>query len=223
MLNDAQAEHVDTVGPPDDKSIIEASVSKTSSKGIILIPQPSDNPKDPLVGALAIWFGAVSPVNRVSNRIGRQRRNCCPLLLYVEQLLQGLCKDWPTHRVSFLRLYCTERRQLKYHTVYTRILRLSRCPRLTSVQVSSAIAGLAVGPLVWGPLSKKIGKCSCIFCGILLTLCFNIWSALMTTSGDYNAFVVSRLFAGLAGSAPTTCQYKTDAWLWVNELLSPIY
>jgi hypothetical protein len=56
MLNDAQVEHLDTVDPLDDKSTVEASVPKTSSKGIVLIPQPSDNPKDPLVGAFTIWI-----------------------------------------------------------------------------------------------------------------------------------------------------------------------
>jgi hypothetical protein len=117
MLNDAQVEHLDAVDPLDDKSTVEASVPKTSSKGIVLIPQPSDNPKDPLVGALTIWIGAVPHVNMGFNRIGRQRRNCCPLLLYVEQLFQGLYKDWPTPRASFHRLRCTERHQLKYHTV----------------------------------------------------------------------------------------------------------
>jgi hypothetical protein len=39
---------------------------------------------------------------------------------------------------------------------------------------------------------------------MILTLCVNIWSAEMTKPRQYNAFVVSRLFGGLFGSAPTT-------------------
>jgi hypothetical protein len=63
MLNDAQVAHVDTIDHL-DKSAIEASGSKTSSKGIILIPQPSDNPNDPLVGALGIWIRVVPLLTR---------------------------------------------------------------------------------------------------------------------------------------------------------------
>lgn len=38
---------------------------------------------------------------------------------------------------------------------------------------------------------------------MIITLCFNIWSATMTNQGDYIPFVVSRLFAGFTGSAAT--------------------
>ena len=58
--------------------------------------------------------------------------------------------------------------------------------------------------MLWSPLSKRFGRCACIFWSMVLTLCVNIWSAEMTKPHQYNAFVVSRLFGGLFGSAPTT-------------------
>jgi MFS family permease len=71
-------------------------------------------------------------------------------------------------------------------------------------QISAVIAGLAVGPIFWSPISKRFCRAAVIFWSMILTLCINLWSAEMTKQSQYNAFVVSRLFGGLRGSAPTT-------------------
>ncbi|KAI4187437.1 MAG: hypothetical protein L6R41_002816, partial [Letrouitia leprolyta] len=75
----------------------------------------------------------------------------------------------------------------------------------TAVQLSygasAGIAGLAVGPLFWTPLAQRLGRPSCIFWGSVLTVVCCIWSALMTHPGDYNSFIVSRVFASFFGSA----------------------
>jgi MFS family permease len=77
-------------------------------------------------------------------------------------------------------------------------------------QISAGIAGLATGPLFWNVAAKRFGKCASIAWGMVITLTFNIWSACMTKPDQYNAFVVSRLFAGLASAAPTT---GTFSWV----------
>lgn len=73
-----------------------------------------------------------------------------------------------------------------------------------NAQVSAATAGLCAGPLFWSPLSRKIGRCGCILWATVLTMVCTIWAAVCTHPGDYESFVVSRLFGCLAGSCATT-------------------
>ena len=60
---------------------------------------------------------------------------------------------------------------------------------------------------MWTVLAARFGNSAVLFWSMILTLAVNIWSACMTGPGDYNAFVVSRLFGGLFGSAPTTGKF----------------
>ncbi|KAL9059138.1 MAG: hypothetical protein Q9162_001356 [Coniocarpon cinnabarinum] len=68
--------------------------------------------------------------------------------------------------------------------------------------VSSAIAGLMAGPILLAPLAHVVGISSCVFWSLIAMAMFGIWSAEMTSSDDYDAFVISRLFGGLVGSVP---------------------
>jgi MFS family permease len=60
---------------------------------------------------------------------------------------------------------------------------------------------------MWTVLAARFGNAAVLFWSMVLTLAVNVWSAYMTGAGDYNAFVVSRLIAGLFGSAPTTGKF----------------
>jgi MFS family permease len=52
------------------------------------------------------------------------------------------------------------------------------------------------------PLARKFGLCFCLLWSTVGLLASQIWSACMTGSNDYNAFVVSRLVAGIFAGAP---------------------
>lgn len=72
-----------------------------------------------------------------------------------------------------------------------------------SYSISSAAAGLLVGPVILTPFVGTVGRSSMIFWSLLAVIACQIWAALMTDKGDYIAFVISRLIAGLFGAMPT--------------------
>ena len=76
-------------------------------------------------------------------------------------------------------------------------------------KASAAIAGVATGPFLWTPLATRFGKAGALFWSLVFAMGMNIWSACMTKDDQYNAFVVSRLFASLFGSAALTCMSLT--------------
>ena len=88
-------------------------------------------------------------------------------------------------------------------------------------QVSAAVAGLVVGPLVWTPIGTRFGKAAVFFWSILLAMCSNIWSACMTKPDQYEVFVVSRLFAGLFGSAAITRRSRRYSTMMALTKLFP--
>lgn len=69
-------------------------------------------------------------------------------------------------------------------------------------QVSAAIAGEAVGPILWSPLAQVCGRSSVIFWCLIGLLVFNVWGATMTRHTQFVPFILSRLFAGLCGAVP---------------------
>ncbi|KZF22834.1 MFS general substrate transporter [Xylona heveae TC161] len=71
-----------------------------------------------------------------------------------------------------------------------------------SYSVSSALAGLIAGPLIFVPLAQVIGTSSCIFWSLLGSFACCIWSATCTGQGDYMSFTISRLIGGLFASIP---------------------
>ena len=71
-------------------------------------------------------------------------------------------------------------------------------------KVSATVGGLVVGPWIWAPVAKRLGKAAVIFYCMLATMCCNIWSASMTKDTQYVPFVISRLFAGIFSSAAIT-------------------
>ncbi|KAJ5545233.1 Major facilitator superfamily domain general substrate transporter [Penicillium sp. DV-2018c] len=68
---------------------------------------------------------------------------------------------------------------------------------------SAALAGMAAGPFFFAPISHILGRSSVIFWCVLCTLVCQVWAAVMTHSGDYIPYVISRLFAGFFGAVPT--------------------
>lgn len=78
-----------------------------------------------------------------------------------------------------------------------------RTPTELSYFISAAVAGLLAGPFIFVPLSAVVGSASVIFWSLIGVLVCQIWAASMTDSGDYHAFIISRLFAGLFGGSTT--------------------
>ena len=72
-----------------------------------------------------------------------------------------------------------------------------------SYSISSAVAGLLIGPVILTPLVGLVGRSSVVFWSLLAVIACQIWAALMTGEDDYVAFVISRLIAGLFGAMPT--------------------
>ncbi|OQU96072.1 hypothetical protein CLAIMM_02208 [Cladophialophora immunda] len=151
----------------DSSPLPKPHLLKTNKKGLVLVPQPTDDPQDPLnwprskkvvTLALVSLVSFSTSLQAVANNSGF--------------FVQG-------------EIYHKTAIQLSY-------------------SASSAIAGLAVGPFIWNPLAKRFGTSRCIVISLCLTICMNIWSACMTKSTQYDAFVVSRLLATIACAAPTT-------------------
>lgn len=78
-----------------------------------------------------------------------------------------------------------------------------RTPTELSYSINAAVAGLLGGPLLFIPIARVVGRTSVIFWSLVGTFVCQIWAACMTGPNDYEAFVVSRLFAGLFGSPST--------------------
>ena len=102
----------------------------------------------------------------------------------------------------------------RLRTRYDNDVALKRSDLLIQVKVSAATAGLCAGPLFWSPISQKIGRNGAILWATILTLACTIWAACSTHPGDYDSFVLSRLFGCLFGSCATTvgAAYITDTF-----------
>ena len=72
-----------------------------------------------------------------------------------------------------------------------------------SYSLSSAVAGLLIGPVILTLLVGLIGRNSVILWSLLAAIACQIWAALMMGEDDYVAFVISWLIAGLFGAMPT--------------------
>lgn len=138
-----------------------------SRGGIILVPQPSDDPRDPLNWSQTKKYLTLLVVSLASFAGGLQA-------------LANSAGLFPQAKA--------------YH----------RTPTEITYSISAAIAGLAVGPFIWAPLSQAFGRCACIFWSMVLAITFNVWAALMTAESDYVAFILSRVFGGLVGSCSMT-------------------
>lgn len=69
--------------------------------------------------------------------------------------------------------------------------------------ISASIAGIAYGPLLINPVAQALGRAAIIFWCLVFAMACAIWSACMTSRGDYERFVASRLFDGIFGSIPS--------------------
>ena len=76
-------------------------------------------------------------------------------------------------------------------------------PCAESLQVVAATAGIAVGPLLAVPLGRRHGRTFIFFWSMVGLLVTGIWSATMTRSNQYGAFIAARLFGGLFGGSAT--------------------
>lgn len=63
----------------------------------------------------------------------------------------------------------------------------------------AATAGIAVGPLFAVPLARRYGRTCVFFWSMVGLLVTGVWSATMTHSNQYPAFIAARLFGGLFG------------------------
>ncbi|KAH6661282.1 major facilitator superfamily domain-containing protein [Truncatella angustata] len=67
-------------------------------------------------------------------------------------------------------------------------------------QNSAANTGMIIGSLIFYPLSHVIGRPSAIFWSMIGVTLSQIWAALMTKSDNYDAYIISRGFAGFFGT-----------------------
>ncbi|KAI9691707.1 MAG: hypothetical protein M1822_007779 [Bathelium mastoideum] len=154
-----------SVARENSESTEVASAQKTRN-GIALVPQPSDDPKDPLSWSqskkytiLVIYClaGFAGTASSLANQLGFEAQG----KVYGKTLVQ------------------------------------------MSYTVSSAVAGIAYGPLFFVPLAQKIGRSSVIFWSLLGAMACGIWAACQTGTDDYISFTISRLFGGMFGSVPS--------------------
>ncbi|KAL9133327.1 MAG: hypothetical protein Q9175_005496 [Cornicularia normoerica] len=141
--------------------------TKLSPTGVTLIPQPSDDVKDPLNWSsskksttLLIWcLGSfVSTASGLGNALG--------------------------------------------YFVQAKVYNKSD-PISLSYSVVAATAGIAIGPLFAVPLGRRYGHTFVFFWSMIGLLVTGVWSATMTHSNQYGAFIAARLFGGLfGGTAP---------------------
>ncbi|KAL9065488.1 MAG: hypothetical protein Q9161_008193 [Pseudevernia consocians] len=145
------------------KEILTQGSAKTSPTGVTLIPQPSDDAKDPLnwssskkLTTMLIWcLGSfVSTASGLGNALG--------------------------------------------YFVQAKVYNKSD-PISLSYSVVAATAGIAVGPLFAVPLGRRYGRTNIFFWSMVSLLITGIWSATMTRSNQYGAFIAARLFGGLFG------------------------
>jgi MFS family permease len=116
-----------------------------------------------------------------------------------------LTQRLPTLPVSKCRLWSTRKLWLKFPTAYVSSshCNISGFWANSHMQVSVGTAGVAVGPLLWLPVTAKIGRVAALFWGTVLAILCNIWSATMTREDQYNSFVTSRMFATIFSSVGT--------------------
>lgn len=191
-------------GPDDAPEVAELkdpslkSPKKKSKKGLVLIPQPSSDPQDPLVILQMNTF-----LDNVADEI--------LVMVNVEKVQNTMC-DLPCcfqlhrQRLSRAACLCDPGSCLRQICVGT----LLHCngpstPELSPLtsQVSAQTAGVAVGPLFTAPLAIYLGRSSVIFWSLICALGCSIWSALMTGRNDYIPFLVSRIASGVSGALPT--------------------
>ena len=72
-----------------------------------------------------------------------------------------------------------------------------------SPQVVASTGGIAVGPLLAVPLGRRYGRTFIFFWSMVGLLATGIWSATMTHSNQYGAFIAARLLGGLFGGSAT--------------------
>ncbi|KAG7427763.1 Efflux pump rdc3 [Fusarium oxysporum f. sp. raphani] len=140
---------------------------KINSHGVTLVPQPSDDPRDPL--NWSTWKKTVTLA--------------IVTLAAFAGVLQSLANASGFAQQAAL-----------YHKTSVQ----------QSYSLSVATAGLAVGPFIWNPLAARFGNCAMILWSLVMTLGMNIWSARMVKPDQYIPFLLSRLCAGITGTAPAT-------------------
>lgn len=59
---------------------------------------------------------------------------------------------------------------------------------------------MAAGGFFFFPLSHIIGRSSAIFWSLIGTMLSQVWASQMTSTSDYNGFIVSRFFGAFFGS-----------------------
>lgn len=151
--------------------------------GIVLVPQPSDDPNDPLVTLASTtgYYHVLIPFQNWS-----QRKKYAILATLCMASFAGLA-------LSLANQLAFGAQAKTYHKSLTQV----------SYTVSAAIAGIAFGPLLLNPLVHIVGCNSVIFWSLLAAAGCVVWGACMTDEDQYEPFVASRLFCGLFGAAPS--------------------
>ena len=115
---DHSIQHVDNVGSNSPSEVDEmrgpTSHMKHNTKGVLLVPQPSDDPRDPLV-----WMGPQheAAFSNSGIRTGRHSRRVLRLLSCVLPLGLFCYRLLPMHLGSSSKPNCTTQHLQKSHTL----------------------------------------------------------------------------------------------------------
>ncbi|KIW44064.1 uncharacterized protein PV06_05104 [Exophiala oligosperma] len=143
---------------------VEEAQPKIGRNGVILIPRPSDDPRDPLnwptskkiltlvIVCLASFAGLIGP-----------QANLAGYMIQAE-------------------VYGTT-------------------PLRVAYSLTGAGVALAVGPFLWSPLSKVMGRNVMIFWSMTILAMCNIWAACMNGPNDYAPYMASKVIGSWFASA----------------------
>ena len=161
---------------------IEGERGEDDHKGIVLVPRPTDNPDDPLVGIFATTL--IHSANDNTQNWPLRKK----ILIFASIAFAAFAGQMSpnSNQLTF-----TEQIPV-YHKTVADLLN----------SVAASLAGWVAGPYLIVPFCAVIGRGSVVFWSLVGIFACQVWGAKMTGADDFIPFVFSRLFAGLFAAVP---------------------
>ena len=160
-----------------------ATRTKDGHKDIVLVPEPTDDPDDPLVRPVATDYIIHDTDYGAQNWPLRKK-----ILIFASIAFAAFAGQMSpnSNQLTF-----TEQIPV-YHQTVAGLLN----------SVAASLAGWVAGPYLIVPFCAVIGRSSVVFWSLAGIFACQVWGAKMTGADDYIPFVLSRLFAGLFAAVP---------------------
>jgi hypothetical protein len=157
--------------------------SKGNHKDIVLVPEPTDDPDDPLVSPIATGHIIHDIDDGAQNWPLRKK-----ILIFASIAFAAFAGQMSpnSNQLTF-----TEQIPV-YHKTVADLLN----------SVAASLAGWVAGPYLIVPTCGVIGRSSVVFWSLAGIFACQVWGAKMTGADDYIPFVLSRLFAGFFAAVP---------------------